>query len=287
MASRARFTDYLSLVKIQHSIFAFPFLLGGIFLAPGWRELGWLQWSAMLVAMVAARSAAMGFNRIVDAHLDARNPRTAAREIPSGKVSVGQGRLFVLLMSVLFVASAYLLNRFAFWASPVVLLLLFAYSYTKRFTWLCHYALGFGIGLAPTAGWVAITGSLAWPPLALSGALMFYISGFDLLYATQDVEFDREQELYSIPARFGVGAALWIARLSHLVSFGFFVWVGSLFPLGLVYWLGLALIGALMIWEHSLVKEEDLSRVPMAFFHANSLISLVVGLAIIGGVFFV
>lgn len=285
MATRARIFDYLSLVKIQHSIFAFPFLLGGIFLAPGWRESDWLHWAAMLVAMVAARSAAMGFNRIVDAQLDAQNPRTATREIPSGKVSVREGWFFVLLMSVLFVASAYILNTFAFVAAPVVLLLLFAYSYTKRFTWLCHYALGFGIGLAPTAGWVAVTGALAWPPLALSGALMFYISGFDLLYATQDIDFDREQNLHSIPARFGVGPALWIARLSHFVSFVFFVGVGSLFALGLVYWIGVAVIGALMIWEHSLVQEKDLSRVPMAFFHANSLISIVVGLAIIGGVF--
>lgn len=277
--------DFFRLVKIQHSIFALPFLFGGILLAPGWQSLPWTKWLAMLAAMVAARNAAMGFNRLVDAKYDQLNPRTANREIPAGVLSSFAVGVFVFFNSVFFIAAAYFLNTFAFWASPAVIIILFIYSYTKRFTWLCHFVLGLGIGLAPTAGWVAITGSLDWQPIALSGALMFYISGFDLLYATQDMDFDREQKLHSIPARFGIGPALWIARFSHLISFAFFIFAGMIFSLSYVYWLGTGLILILMIAEHMIVKKDDLSKVPIAFFHINSVISIIVGLAVTGGVF--
>ncbi len=277
--------DFSRLVKIQHSIFALPFLLGGVFLAPGWQNLEWTKWLAMLAAMIAARNAAMGFNRLVDAQYDSRNPRTANREIPAGILSRNAVTLFVLFNAAIFIGAAYFLNIFALAASPFVLAILLVYSYTKRFTWMCHFVLGFGIGLAPSAGWVAITGSLDWQPVALSGALMFYIAGFDLLYATQDADFDRDQNLHSIPARFGVSVSLWIARFCHLISFIFFLLVGHEFALSFVYWLGVGVILVLMIAEHSLVRKDDLSRVPFAFFHINSVISVIVGLAIAGGVF--
>lgn len=276
---------YSSFIKFHHSIFAFPFLIGGLFLAPSWRELPWHKWLAIIVAMISARSAAMGFNRVVDAKFDQRNPRTHQREIPAGKISKSHAYLFVTINVLIFIFSAFYLNTLAFIASPFVLVILLGYSFTKRFTCSCHFILGFAIGLAPTAGWVAVTGSVELPPVLLSGALMFYISGFDLLYSTQDAEFDRIHTLHSIPANFGIRAALVIARVNHLISLGFFYFVGTTFNLKFFFWVGLTVIGLLMVLEHLLVKKDNLSKVPMAFFHVNSIISIVVGLSLIGGIF--
>ncbi len=277
--------NFTRLVKIQHSIFAFPFLVGGVFLASGWRSVSWYQWLAMVVAMVAARNAAMAFNRVVDADWDAKNPRTAVREIPRGVVSKREALIFITLNILLFIAAAAIINRLALMFALPVIVLLLSYSYTKRFTWICHFYLGMVIGMAPVAGWVAVNNQLDSLPFLLMGALMFYIAGFDILYATQDAEFDRIHGLRSVPAQFGVPVAIWIARLSHFISFLFFVALGLVFSLSCVYWIGIAFIAVLMILEHFLVTPDDLSKIQIAFFHLNSVISIVVGGAILGGVF--
>jgi 4-hydroxybenzoate polyprenyltransferase len=273
----------LNFIKFHHSIFAFPFLLGGVILAPGWKELSLLKWIAIIVAMVSARSSAMGFNRLIDARIDALNPRTREREIPSGKISKKTALAFVIINSLLFIGAAFFINPLAFKCSFLVLPLLFGYSYAKRFTWACHYILGFVIGLAPSAGWVAVLGKFSLEPFLLSGALMFYIAGFDLLYATQDADFDKTHRIHSIPGRFGIGTALIHAKLSHVISLIFFILVGWQFHLNWIFWGGLVIIGILMFIEHSIVKKDDLRQVPMAFFHINSIISIMVGISIFGG----
>lgn len=285
MSVLEKISTYTNLVKIQHSIFAFPFLIGGIFLAPGWRNVNWLTGIAVAIAMVAARNAAMAFNRLVDQLWDEKNPRTSKRELPQGKLKRFNVVVFVSVNAAIFIASAAMINQMALLFSPLVIILLLSYSYTKRFTWLCHFFLGMVIGLAPVGGWIAVSGQLAWAPFTLMGALMFYIAGFDILYATQDAEFDRIHNLHSIPAQFGIHAALWFARVSHLISLFFFIVVGSSFNLGLIYWIGVFIIALLMIYENSLVHPDDLSKVNIAFFHVNSIISVLVGLAILGGLF--
>jgi 4-hydroxybenzoate polyprenyltransferase len=224
--------------------------------------------------MVGARSAAMGFNRIADARLDKKNPRTAGREIPAGKLSMEAAAIFVILFSGLFILAAAMFGRLCFYLSVPVLLLLFSYSYTKRFTILCHIYLGLTISLAPLGTWIALTGGFDWPILLMSLALMTYIAGFDVLYACQDIAFDRKEGLHSIPVRFGSAKALAIAKMLHGLSLVFFGWLFFAFQMGPVYLSAVGVIALLMIVEHLLVKPEDLSRINIAFFHMNSLISL-------------
>jgi 4-hydroxybenzoate polyprenyltransferase len=276
-----RITTFGRMIKFSHTVFALPFALAAVVLANRVSPLtfGRLLW--LLVAMVGARSAAMGFNRIADAGLDKKNPRTAGREIPSGKLSMGAAVIFVILFSGLFILAASMFGRLCLYLSVPVLLILFSYSYTKRFTVLCHIYLGLTISLAPLGTWIALTGGFHWPILLMSLALMTYIAGFDVLYACQDIAFDRKEGLYSIPVRFGPARALAMARWLHGLSLVFFVWLFFAFQMGPVYLVSVGIIALLMFIEHRLVKPEDLSRINIAFFHMNSLISLTLFLGVL------
>ena len=262
------------MIKFSHTVFVLPFALAAVVLAHRVQPLtvGRLVW--LLAAMVGARSAAMGFNRIADARLDRENPRTAGREIPAGKLSLQTAVIFVILFSALFILAAAMFNRLCLYLSIPVLLLLFSYSYSKRFTILCHLYLGLTISLAPLGTWIALTGGFDWPIVLMSLALMAYIAGFDILYACQDIAFDRREGLHSIPVRFGPAGALAIAKGLHGLSLIFFVWLFFAFQMGPVYLGAVVIIALLMVIEHLLVKPKDLSRINIAFFHMNSLISL-------------
>lgn len=265
---------YGEMIKFSHTIFALPFALSSVVLAsrehqPTFEQIFWI-----LMAMVGARSAAMGFNRLVDHPLDALNPRTQNRALPQGLVSKKEVGLFIIFFSLLFVFSAYQLNYLCFLLSPVVLLLMFFYSYTKRFTWASHFFLGIAIGIAPSAAWLALTGSLDRVPLLLTLAVLTWIAGFDILYACQDYQFDITQGLYSIPQRFGIPKALLLARALHLVTFLCFFALGFLAHRHLIYGMGISVIAGLLFYEHGLIKPEDLSKINLAFFKVNGMISI-------------
>ena len=262
------------MIKWEHSIFALPFALAGAMLAAGglptWRQLGWI-----LVAMVAARSAAMAFNRLVDHSLDAANPRTRARALPSGMLSRQFVGGCVVLSCGVFVLAAAELNRLALALSPVALALLLLYSYTKRFTRWSHLVLGFADGISAPAGWIAVRGSLDWRIVILAAAVTFWVGGFDVLYAFQDYDFDREEGLHSIPRFIGIRRALWVARVFHLLMIGLLLWLVFALHLGALAIMGVAIVGALLSYEHSLVSHRDLSRLNAAFFTMNGVISVV------------
>ncbi len=262
------------MIKFSHTVFALPFALAAAVLAQQVRPLTVERFFWLLVAMVGARSAAMGFNRIADARLDKKNPRTAGREIPTGRLSLQAAGIFVILFSGVFVLAAAMFGRLCFYLSFPVLLLLFSYSYTKRFTILCHLYLGLIDSLAPLGTWIALTGGFQWRLLLLSLALMMYIAGFDILYACQDIAFDQKEGLYSIPVRFGPSNALRIAKGFHAISLLFFGWLFFAFHMGPAYLVTVGVIAVLMAIEHRLVKPNDLSRIDIAFFHMNSLISI-------------
>ncbi len=269
-----RVATFARMIKFSHTVFALPFALAAVVLAQRHTPLTlWHLWW-LLMAMVGARSAAMGVNRIVDAEIDKRNPRTAQREIPAGKLSQNAAVLFVCLFSGLFILSAAMFGRLCLYLSVPVLILLFSYSYTKRFTAFCHIYLGFTISLAPVGAWIAITGGLDPSILLLSGALMTYIAGFDVLYACQDEAFDKTAGLSSMPVRFGIPRALKVASFLHLLSLSFFICIHVAFDMGPIYLVTVGIIGVLMFVEHWLVKPDDLSRLHIAFFHMNTLISI-------------
>jgi 4-hydroxybenzoate polyprenyltransferase len=276
---------YSRMIKLSHTIFALPFALASLVLVHrvspvDGRTLFWI-----ILAMVGARSAAMGFNRLADAQIDARNPRTEGREIPSRQISIREVTVFVVASTLLFVVSAAMLSTLCFWLSFPVVGLLFFYSYTKRFTWFAHIWLGFAIGLVPMAVWVAVAGEPSWRIGMLSLALLTYIAGFDILYACQDVRFDRQEGLRSIPARFGVPAAMRIAGGLHLASILCLVSLYWLFDLSPAFLFFVGIIGVLFCLEHALVNPDDLSRINIAFFHVNSAISVLVFFAVLSGSF--
>jgi 4-hydroxybenzoate polyprenyltransferase len=264
---------YGRMIKFSHSIFALPFALASATLAArhGYTA-GALTW--IVVAMVAARSAAMGFNRLADQEIDARNPRTAGRELPRGLLGRSEVWAVVLFSAALFVLAASRLNPLCLALSPVALLLVFGYSYAKRFTALSHLILGLCLAVAPVGAWLAIRGRFAQEPLVLGLAVLFWVAGFDVIYACQDVEFDRGHGLHSIPARLGVGRALLLARLFHVLTVGLLLVLFAITPLHPVYLAGVLLVAVLLGYEHSLVKEDDLSRVDVAFFTLNGWISV-------------
>ena len=256
------------MIKFSHSVFALPFALTSLVLASSaglrWRQLAWV-----LVAMIGARSAAMGFNRLADHELDARNPRTSARELPRGALTRGQVWSFVLVSAAALVLAAGMLNRLCLYLSPVALLIVFGYSYTKRFTPLAHLALGLSLGIAPVGAWLAIRGAFGPEPIVLALAVVTWVAGFDVIYACQDVEFDRREGLQSIPARVGVARALGLARLLHAGTVTLLASLYLVTPLHPLYLAGVAGVAALLAYEHSLVHAEDLSRVNAAFFTVN------------------
>jgi 4-hydroxybenzoate polyprenyltransferase len=261
------------MIRFEHSVFALPFtFIGALLAAQGWPT--WQQVFWIVVAMVGGRSAAMAFNRIADLRYDRENPRTAGRELPTGQLSVGFTWAFTIISAALLVVAAWQLNPLAFKLSPLALAILLLYSYTKRFTVLTHWVLGFCLGMAPAAAWIAVRGRLDWEILPLTFAVMFWVAGFDIIYACQDVEFDRRSGLFSLPARMGIGGALTVARLLHLLMLGLLVWLALLTGLGWLAYTGLIAVAALLTFEHSLVKADDLSRVNAAFFTVNGYISL-------------
>jgi 4-hydroxybenzoate polyprenyltransferase len=275
-AGKSRIRVVLEMIKFEHSVFALPFALVGALLAaraqgglPTWRQILWI-----VVAMVGARSAAMTMNRIADREYDRRNPRTANRALPTGELSVGFAWAFTILASAVLVIAAWQLNRLALELSPVALLILFFYSYTKRFTSWSHFVLGFCLGISPAAAWIAIRGSLDARMLILCAAVTLWVGGFDVLYACQDVEFDRAEGLYSIPKKLGIAKALLFARAMHVVMVALLAWLAWSFHLAWPAWAGIAVVAALLAYEHSLVKPNDLSKMNAAFFAVNGYISL-------------
>ncbi|HVT91208.1 MAG TPA: UbiA-like polyprenyltransferase [Bryobacteraceae bacterium] len=273
-----RFRLTLDMIKFEHSIFALPFALTGALLAV--RDAGITIRSAggklfwIVIAMVAARSAAMAFNRLLDAEVDGRNPRTSGRHLPAGLLSAGFAWAFVAGSTVLFFVASWALNPLCLKLSPLAIAILFFYSYTKRFTSLSHLVLGFCLGIAPAAAWIAVRGSLDARILWLTAAVTFWTAGFDIIYSCQDYDFDRRAELFSVPRRFGIGRALWIARLFHAAMAGCLFALVASFSLGWLSLAGIAVVIALLVYEHSLVKAADLSRVNAAFFTVNGYVSV-------------
>jgi 4-hydroxybenzoate polyprenyltransferase len=264
----------LEMIKWEHSIFALPFALTGAMLAAhGWPQPMQVLW--IIVCMVTARSAAMAFNRWADADLDAENPRTSGRAIPAGVLTRGFVAGFIILMSALFVLSAAQLNHLALWLSPVALAIVLLYSYTKRFTRWSHIFLGLSLGIAPSAAWIAIRGTLDPRIVVLTAAVLFWVAGFDVLYACQDAEHDRAHGLNSIPAAIGVNRAFWVARIMHAMMLGLLLWLVHLFALGAVGLIGIAVVAALLLYEHLIVSPKDMRRLNAAFFTMNGVISVV------------
>ncbi len=261
------------MIKFSHSIFALPFALTSMVLAAS-DGLRPAQVLWILVAMVGARSAAMGFNRLADQAIDAKNPRTAARELPRGVLTRAQVWAFVLLSATALVGASALLNPLCLALSPVALLIVCGYSYTKRFTSLAHLVLGLALGIAPVGAWLAVRGSFAAEPIVLALAVLCWVAGFDTIYSCQDAEFDRRERLHSLPARLGIARALVVARLLHALAVAFLASLYALSPLHPLYLAGVAGVAALLIYEHGLVRPDDLSRVDAAFFTVNGWISV-------------
>jgi 4-hydroxybenzoate polyprenyltransferase len=273
------------MIKIEHTLFALPFaFLGAVLAAHGIPTAWQMLW--ITLAMVGARSTAMAFNRIADRDIDARNPRTKTRAIPAGTLSVAFVWGFTLLSAALFLLSAAMLNRLTLWLSPIALASILLYSYTKRWTLLSHLMLGWCLSIAPTGAWIAVRGSLNSPvPLLLSLTVMLWTAGFDVLYACQDYEFDRGEGLHSIPARIGIARALWMARLLHAGAFVALVALYFLTNLGLLAMAGVIATGALLIYQHTLVRANDLSRLNAAFFTTNAFVSIILFLTFGSAVF--
>lgn len=280
-----RIKTFLEMIKFEHTIFALPFAyLGMVLAANGWPT--WSQFFWITLAMVSARTLAMAVNRAVDANIDARNPRTANRPIPRGEISLRTTWLFAAVSLAVLTFSAWMLNDFVVRLLPLAVLGLVGYSYTKRFTWLSHFILGAVDGAAAAGAWAAITGNLNNPiPWVLWFAVTVWIAGFDLIYASQDVEFDRQEGLYSFPARFGVPAALQLAQMCHVFTVLALAAVGLMAQLTWPYWIAFAAVCGLLAYEHSLVKPDDLSKVNLAFFTVNGYISVIVFVGTLAGVF--
>jgi 4-hydroxybenzoate polyprenyltransferase len=268
-----RIAAILGMIKFPHTVFALPFAIMSAFLAAGGlptgRQIFWI-----VMCMVGARSAAMSFNRIVDARYDAMNPRTAQREIPTGKLTIGQTAAFMAAMAALFLFSAYQLNRLAFMLSPVALAIILGYSYTKRFTDYSHFVLGLSLAIAPVGAWIAVREEFHIVPILLGLAVLLWTAGFDIIYACQDIEFDKRVGLYSLPKRLGTARALALAALLHCGMIVILMVVFLTAHLGTIFLAGIALVSLLLLYEHSIVKPHDLSRVNAAFFNVNGMVSL-------------
>ncbi len=264
---------YLEMIKFEHSIFALPFaMLGMIWAASGWP--GWRVFGLIVLAMISCRSAAMAFNRILDRDIDAKNPRTLARAIPAGILQLRQVNLFFFASCALFFAASALLNPLTLALSPVALAVTLFYSATKRFTPLCHFVLGLSLGIAPAASWIAVTGSLSWTIIPVVGAVLCWTAGFDIIYALQDEEFDRNSGLRSIPETVGKSRALLISRITHAIAVGQLAVAGILALAGPIYFVGVVVAAALLVYEQSLVSPTDLSKVNLAFFTLNGFVSI-------------
>ncbi|MBI4595317.1 MAG: UbiA family prenyltransferase [Candidatus Tectomicrobia bacterium] len=268
-----RIAIILEMIKFEHTVFALPFALMSAFIAarglPSWQKIAWI-----LVAMVGARSMAMAFNRIVDAELDAQNPRTRERALPAGKIKPVHVWFFTVASSLAFLLAASQLNSLTLKLSPVVIFVLCFYSYTKRFTWVCHIILGLSLGIAPVGAWIAIRGEIAAIPLLLGLGVLFWVAGFDIIYACLDFEYDLRENLFSIPKVLGIQWALIVSILFHLTTIGLFCWAGVAAHLGILFLAGIFLTTACLIYEHWIVRPKDLSRVNVSFFNINGIISI-------------
>jgi 4-hydroxybenzoate polyprenyltransferase len=274
-----KLADYGKLVRFSHTVFALPFALASLALAGTRYRVTVNAFAWILLAMVAARTAAMGFNRIADRKFDTLNPRTRSWELPTGKVSVAEAAILTAASSIVFIYAAYRLNPLCFYLSPVALAVVFFYSLTKRFTWASHLFLGLALSLAPLGAWLAVSGLPTTVadlqiPVFLALAVLFWLAGFDIIYAIQDYTFDRAQGLYSIPARFGIARSLTLSSAFHLTTVVLLLLAGLSAGLGIVYWLGIVGVSAILIWEHRLVTPGDLSRIDKAFFDVNAYVSL-------------
>jgi len=267
-------TIYGRMIKFSHSVFALPFALSGAALAATVNGITVTQIAWIIVAMVSARSAAMGFNRIADRYIDAANPRTSKRELPTGLVSVRAAVTFVIVSAAVLVYAAAQLNTLCLYLSPVALGVVLVYSLTKRFTWMSHVMLGLSIGLAPLGAWIAVTGGFALAPVVLGVAVLTWVAGFDILYSCQDYEFDARTGLHSIPVRFGLKGALLCARFFHALAIAAMVVVGYIAALNAIYLAGIVIIAGLLVYEHFIVRPDDLTRVNMAFMTMNSVVSV-------------
>jgi 4-hydroxybenzoate polyprenyltransferase len=273
---------FLDAIKFEHTVFALPFAYVAMVLAAS----GWLGWHIVIwvtLAMVGARTLAMSVNRLADRILDARNPRTAARHLPAGVLKPAQVMAAAAAAAALLLFSAWMLNPLCLTLAPLAAVFLIGYSYTKRFTWLSHWILGFTDGIAAAGGWIAVRGTFDPPVFILWFALTVWIAGFDLIYACQDVAFDRAAGLYSFPSRFGIAAALGAAKLCHLLTVAAFATLGWAMGLGPLYWVGVLVVAALLVYEHSLISPEDLSRLDVAFFNVNGYIAVILLVAVLAG----
>ena len=285
--------DYLSLSKFSHTVFALPFALLGFFLGTleSGQGLNGRLFLLVLLCMIFARSAAMAFNRYLDRDIDVQNPRTAGREIPAGVISPRSALAFVFINSLLFIVTTWFINPLCFFLSPVALLVILGYSYTKRFTFLCHFVLGLGLSLAPTGAYLAVQGQFALLPLLYSAAVLLWVSGFDIIYALQDDDFDRSLSLYSVPVAMGRNDALRLSSVLHLASAGFILLASVLlyqqYPaFGWLHWVAAAIFIVLLVYQHTLVKPHDLSKVNLAFFTTNGVASLLFGGMVILDIYF-
>jgi 4-hydroxybenzoate polyprenyltransferase len=282
LAATRRARHLLDAIKFEHTVFALPFAYIAMVLAangwPGWRTVAWVT-----AAMIGARTCAMATNRVVDRSIDAANPRTAGRHLPRGLLRVGELQALALAGAALMLIAAWRLNPLCLALAPLALVFLVGYNYTKRFTWTSHWILGFTDGIAAAGGWIAVRGALEPPALVLWFALTVWIAGFDLIYACQDVDFDRAHRLHSVPARFGIAAALRIARICHALTAAAFALLGVMQALGPLYWIGWVAVVALLVYEHSLVSPTDLSRLGVAFFNVNGYIAVIVLASVVGG----
>lgn len=264
------------MVKFAHTIFAMPFAVVGFAMATDHSEaaISWSLLGLVVLCMVFARNAAMAFNRYIDREIDARNPRTRMREIPSGQIHPMRALAFVLANSAFFIVATVFINTLVLWLSPVALITVLGYSYTKRFTRWCHLVLGLGLSLAPIGAYLAVTGQFAWPPVLVSLAVLFWVAGFDIIYALQDDTFDASQQLHSLPSRIGRAGALTISRILHSASVGFLLYAGVVAGYGYAYFAGVVVFGALLVRQHFVVKPTDLSKVNIAFFTLNGVASV-------------
>jgi len=279
--------DYLSLVKISHTIFSIPFALIGFFLAirENVESIDFIILLLVILCVLFARNAAMGFNRYIDREFDQKNPRTALREIPGAIISPRSAMLFVILNSILFVITTALINTLCLILSPVALLVILGYSFTKRFTYLSHVFLGLGLALAPIGAYLAVTGEFALLPLLFSFCVLFWVAGFDIIYALQDIEFDRKENLKSIPATMGARNSLILSAFFHLIALSMLIAAGITGPFDAVYWIGLAIFTTLITYQHLIVKPSDFSRVNLAFATMNGVASILFALFVIADLY--
>ncbi|MEI7959488.1 MAG: UbiA-like polyprenyltransferase [Chitinophagaceae bacterium] len=285
--------NYLSLVKFSHTIFAMPFAIIGFMLGVQYLHQNQIPFehkgfvfAAVIVCMVTARSTAMAFNRYLDRHFDKLNPRTAIREIPAGIIKAEKALVFIFINAGLFMTTTYFINPICFYLSPVALLVILFYSYTKRFTYLCHLVLGVGLSLAPIGAYLAVTGHFDFLPLLFSFSVVFWVSGFDIIYALQDIEFDQSQSLYSIPSYWGLIKALNIARVLHVLSASFVIAAYFQGNFNLFYIGGLLVFIGMLFYQHSIVKPNDLSKVNIAFMTANGIASIVFSIFVIASIYY-